>query len=146
MKQKLWLAFALVLVLSQAAALLLDSFVSWHVVARAAIVLLFTKIISDALGRWLFRWPQHDWLYFRDYLLNELFESLQYLVLFLALWSGILIILGPEYFDLGIKNSLPHWVFSIANSALLPTMFILYSLKSSLNKSTSSERRLRRKL
>ncbi len=139
MKQINWIFFLLLIIFGQLTKMVWPLTSYGGLVFRSLTMAFAIKIMGDILGRFVFKFPNYDWIYLRDYLLNELFGSIGYYVAFVIVWH-VPIIISLEWY--GYETLL----MKIWSSGLMPAVFYMIMHYVNIVSGPNDKKRLRRKI
>lgn len=139
--KKIVVGVLLVILVLEPLLYVLDWAIAPHMFIRVLLTFGLAKVVADGLGKWVLRWPDHQWVYWRDYINNEFISKGEVLIFIAFLWAAINVMLG-----FSVKVSAPPWALYIARSSLVPAFLVISPKIRAQEIEHLSNRRLRSKL
>ncbi len=152
MKKNVFLHFVILFIVGQVLASLIPQILPCVVFFRSIIIVLVMRLASDFLGRFVFKFPSYDWIYFRDYLKEGLFPSLGMDGVFIMFWSIILSVaahLFSREFMLSFPDRSPMGDFvvsQILGGGVLPACYVMFFEYPKMQRDEKKEKRMRKKM
>lgn len=108
-------------------------------VLKTLVIVFAVKVFGDLLGRFVFQFPNYDWIYLRDYLKNSLGSTSAVFFAFAVLWY---VPIGLDFY----WSNQPSIFMHAWGGGLLPAIFYCTINYYEIVRESSDEKRLRRKL